>query len=148
MARKKKPPGGPDLRSGPRVFLSSHEWLGKKILRHAPANPFMRFARRAVNRGTTKKRLKIFSYISPDSEEVGKNPSFFWYFPRLLRSREKFVLFFRLRRSRKKRTLVCRRKSQAIFDGRRWKEKSSIFLFPEKGPEKKDLGFVFFPSGN
>ena len=28
----------------------SHKWLGKKNLRHAPANPFMRFARRAVNR--------------------------------------------------------------------------------------------------
>ena len=27
----------------------SHKWLGKKNLRHAPANPFMRFARRAVN---------------------------------------------------------------------------------------------------
>ena len=49
MARQKKPPGGPDRRSGPRVFLSTHEWVGKKILRHAPANPFMRFARRAVN---------------------------------------------------------------------------------------------------
>ena len=34
MAREKHPPGGPDLRSGPRVFLSSHEWLGKKILKN------------------------------------------------------------------------------------------------------------------
>ena len=34
MARKKHPPGGPDLRSAPRVFLSSHEWLGKKILKN------------------------------------------------------------------------------------------------------------------
>ena len=31
-------------------FSPSHRWLGKKNLRHAPANPFMRFARRAVNR--------------------------------------------------------------------------------------------------
>ena len=74
-------------------------------------------------------------------------------------------------------TLLCRRKSQAIFDGRgrvplkfiefsgdnekkdlrsfflyfprlrRSRGKSVLFL-KEKGPEKKDLGFVFSPSGN
>ena len=36
MARKKHPPGGPDRRSGPRgdVFLPSHSWLDKKILKN------------------------------------------------------------------------------------------------------------------
>ena len=64
---------------------------GKKNLRHAPANPFMRFARRAVNR---KERqdffpepfMARFSHGIFDSgeksrrkkREFGKNPSFFF----------------------------------------------------------------------
>ena len=34
--------------------------------------------------------------------------------------------------SKSEETLLCRRKSLAIFDGRGRKEKSSIFLFPER----------------
>ena len=49
MAREKNPPGGPISDRAPAFFYRAISWVGKKILRHAPANPFMRFARRAVN---------------------------------------------------------------------------------------------------
>ena len=46
---KKIPPGAPISDRPPAFFYRPMKWVGKKILRHAPANPFMRFARRAVN---------------------------------------------------------------------------------------------------
>ena len=46
---KKNPPGAPISDRAPAFFYRPMKWVGKKILRHAPANPFMRFARRAVN---------------------------------------------------------------------------------------------------
>ena len=95
-----------DFRGGPaRQKNLSHIWLGKKILpmkwvgkknlRHAPANPFMRFARRAVNlRGPgigrngrplrfRWKKKSIFSSFAffpifpPTPFGVGENLSFF-----------------------------------------------------------------------
>ena len=59
---KKNPPGAPIGDRAPAFFYRPILWVGKKILRHAPANPFgppkiacnfrgtkVRFARRAVN---------------------------------------------------------------------------------------------------
>ena len=46
---KKIPPGAPIFDRALAFFYRPISWVGKKILRHAPANPFMRFARRAVN---------------------------------------------------------------------------------------------------
>ena len=48
-----------------------HRWLGKKNLRHAPANPFMRFARRAVNR----KERQDFIPSAPQGQKKKKRES-------------------------------------------------------------------------
>ena len=52
-------------------FSPSHRWLGKKNLRHAPANPFMRFARRAVNR----KERQDFIPSAPQGQRKKKRES-------------------------------------------------------------------------
>ena len=64
------------------------------------------------------------------------------------RKRKKFAFFLS-----EKRTFACRRKSQAIFDGRRRKEKSKIFLFqkseettvPSRGKQDLRSCFPLFP---
>ena len=93
-------------------FSPSHRWLGKKNLRHAPANPFMRFARRAVNR----KERQDFIPSAPQGQRKKTRES--------------------------EETLLCRRKSLAIFDGRGRVPRKFIEFSGDN--EKKSK--IFFPA--
>ena len=158
------------LKEKRRIFSSS-EGRGKSIEIGGNNGFFRAPIRDRCPEGTSKKResgkIRPFSDICPDSRFLltffspshfmarQKNLSHKWLGKKIFRSRKKFVLFLRLAfffpshlwlgkkifRSRKKRTLVCRRKSQAIFDGRRGSPENSWNFrgIAEKGPEKKDL---------